>query len=91
MTTQKSTSLRSLIPFLIFILVFLGAGIYYNDFYALPSPIAIVVGIIAAFIIIKGTIKEKTSTFWKAVETGIFLPCVLFTYWLERSPQYPNQ
>jgi Na+/H+ antiporter NhaC len=79
MTTQKSKSLRSLIPFLIFILVFLGAGIYYNDFYALPSPIAIVVGIIAAFIIIKGTIKEKTSTFLEGCgDRNILTMCIIY-------------
>lgn len=79
MTTQKSKSLRSLIPFLIFILVFLGAGIYYNDFYALPSPIAIVVGIISAFIIIKGTIKEKTSTFLEGCgDRNILTMCIIY-------------
>lgn len=56
-----------------------GAGIYYNDFYALPSPIAIVVGIISAFIIIKGTIKEKTSTFLEGCgDRNILTMCIIY-------------
>ena len=38
----------SLLPFLIFVGTFLGAGIVLQDFYALPSPIAVSIGIIAA-------------------------------------------
>ncbi|OPB96812.1 sodium:proton antiporter [Elizabethkingia meningoseptica] len=79
MTTQKKNSLLSLVPFLIFILVFLGAGIYYNDFYAIPSPIAIVVGIIAAFIMIKGTMKEKTTTFLEGCgDRNILTMCIIY-------------
>nr|WP_267739735.1 Na+/H+ antiporter NhaC family protein [Myroides injenensis] len=47
----------SLIPFLVFIAVFLGGGILLGDFYKIPSPIAISIGIITAFLLF-----YKTST-----------------------------
>lgn len=51
----------ALLPFLAFIFTFLGAGIYLNDFYALPSPIAVLVGIIVAFLLFKFPLTEKVS------------------------------
>ena len=48
MNSTKANFL-SLLPFLIFVGTFLGAGIVLQDFYALPSPIAVSIGIIAAF------------------------------------------
>ena len=79
MNTSSKTNLWSLVPFLIFIVVFLGAGIFYNDFYALPSPIAIVFGIIAAFIMLKGSIKEKTETFLEGCgNRNILTMCIIY-------------
>lgn len=75
----QDRSLQSLIPFLVFITVFLGAGIYYDDFYAMPSPIAIIIGIISAFIIIKGSIKEKTATFLQGCgDKNIITMCLIY-------------
>ncbi|NAW50054.1 Na+/H+ antiporter NhaC family protein [Elizabethkingia argentiflava] len=79
MTTQNKNSLLSIIPFLIFILVFLGAGVYYGDFYAMPSPIAIIVGIISAFIMLKGSIKDKMSTFMEGCgDRNILTMCIIY-------------
>ncbi len=75
----SSSNLWSLVPFLVFILVFLGAGIYYDDFYAMPSPIAIVIGIIVAFIMLKGTMKEKTTTFLEGCgNRNILTMCIIY-------------
>lgn len=65
--------LFSIFPLLIFVLVFLGFGIYYDDFYALPSPIAALIGITAAFILLKGKINEKVDTFLKGCGDGKIL------------------
>jgi Na+/H+ antiporter NhaC len=79
MHTISKGAIWSLVPFLIFIFVFLGAGIYYNDFYAMPSPIAIVIGIVAAFIIIKGKMKDKTSTFLEGCgDRNILTMCIIY-------------
>ena len=71
--------LISIFPLLIFVLVFLGFGIYYDDFYALPSPIAALIGITAAFILLKGKINEKVDTFLKGCGDGkILTMCIIY-------------
>ena len=71
--------LISIFPLLIFVLVFLGFGIYNNDFYALPSPIAALIGITAAFILLKGKINEKVDTFLKGCGDGkILTMCIIY-------------
>ena len=71
--------LISIFPLLIFVLVFLGFGIYYDDFYALPSPIAALIGITAAFILLKGKINEKIDTFLKGCGDGkILTMCIIY-------------
>ena len=72
-------SFIALLPLLLFILTFLGAGIYLNDFYALPSPIAVVVGIALAFILFKDSIDSKVSTFLKGCgDDKIMTMCVIY-------------
>lgn len=71
--------LISIFPLLIFVLVFLGFGIYNDDFYALPSPIAALIGITAAFILLKGKINEKVDTFLKGCGDGkILTMCIIY-------------
>lgn len=71
--------LISIFPLLIFVLVFLGFGIYYDDFYALPSPIAALIGITAAFILLKGKINEKVDAFLKGCGDGkILTMCIIY-------------
>ncbi|MBT0548929.1 Na+/H+ antiporter NhaC family protein [Riemerella anatipestifer] len=60
---MKKTSIISVIPLLVFVSIFIGSGIYFNDFYVLPSPIAVMVGIISAFLLFKGKLSEKIDTF----------------------------
>lgn len=79
MTTSEPRSLAALIPFLVFVSVFLGAGIYYDDFYALPSPIAAVIGIITAFIMLRGSMKQKTTTFLEGCgNRNILTMCIIY-------------
>lgn len=52
----------ALLPLFVFISTFLGAGILTGDFYAFPSPIAVIVGIIAAFLLFKPSVSEKVDT-----------------------------
>jgi Na+/H+ antiporter NhaC len=59
---QNEGSFKALIPLIIFILSFLGIGLLLDDFYALPAPIAVILGIMTAFFLFKGSIKEKTDT-----------------------------
>lgn len=78
MDTSKK-ALWSFVPFIIFIGVFLGAGIYFNDFYALPAPIAIVVGVVAAFLLLNGDFKQKLSAFLEGCgDRNILTMCVIY-------------
>lgn len=61
--SRKKENFIALSPLLLFVFTFLGAGIYLNDFYALPSPIAVVVGIALAFVIFRGSIDSKVAPF----------------------------
>lgn len=60
--TKESGNPFALIPLFVFIFTFLGAGIILNDFYAFPSPVAVLIGIIAAFLLYKSSTNEKIET-----------------------------
>ena len=68
---QKKGNGLALIPLLIFIGIYLGAGIILQSkgtemaFYQFPSPVALFIAIIIAFIMFKGSINEKFSDFAK--------------------------
>ena len=71
--------LKNFIPFLVFVGVFLGTGIAYNDFYAFPSPIAAVIGIISAYLILPGSVKTKTNNFIKGCgDKNIITMCIIY-------------
>lgn len=61
----------ALVPFLVFIGVYLGAGIYCQSqgiemaFYQFPAPVAIVFGVIVAFVMFKGGINKNFADFAK--------------------------
>lgn len=60
-----------LIPFLVFIIIYLGSGIYLESkgvemaFYQFPSVVAIFIAVLIAFILLKGSINTKFSIFAK--------------------------
>lgn len=75
----------ALLPLVVFLALFLGAGIYFNihgvdmAFYQLPAPVAAMVGIILAFIIGKGSMDEKMDTFVKGVgDSNIIIMCMVY-------------
>ena len=69
----------ALLPLGLFVCTFLGAGIYLNDFYALPSPIAVSLGIVLAFMLFGGTIQTKVSTFLQGCgDEKIMTMCVIY-------------
>ena len=77
--TNTNGSVLSILPLLLFVIVFLGAGIYNNDFYALPSPIAALIGIVSAFVLLKGKVNEKIDIFLKGCGDGkILTMCIIY-------------
>ncbi len=50
-----------------------------EDFYAIPSPIAVFLGIITAFLFLKGKSEEKLSTLLKGCgEQKILTMCLIY-------------
>lgn len=75
----------ALIPFLVFIAIYLGAGIFMQvkgvemAFYQFPAPVAIFIGIVVAFIMLKGSIEEKFTDFVKGCgEENIIIMCMIY-------------
>lgn len=82
---EKKGSALALTPLIVFLVLFLGTGLYFNAigtdmaFYQLPSPVAAVVGIIIAFLMGKGTIDEKMDSFIAGVgESNILIMCMIY-------------
>jgi len=76
---------KGLIPFLVFIGFYLGSGIILDSmgvelaFYQLPAPVAIFPGIIVAFLLFKGSIKEKFETFLEGCgHQDIITMCIIY-------------
>jgi len=71
----------ALLPFFVFIFTFLGAGIVLNDFYALPSPVAVTLGIIVAFIIFKHSTEQKIDTLIQGCgNSQIITMCLIYLF-----------
>lgn len=77
----------ALIPFLIFIGIYLITGMVLNArgmemaFYQLPAPIASFIGIIVAFMLFKGSFEEKLSLFLKGCgDENIMIMCMVFLF-----------
>ena len=82
---EKKPNGLALIPFVIFIAIYMGAGVYYQvkgkemAFYQFPSVTAMFLAVLAAFIMFKGTINEKFDVFAKGAANVDILTCLLYT------------
>lgn len=82
---NKQASAVALIPFLVFIGVYLGSGMILDlkgvkmAFYQFPAPLAAVIGIVTAFIILRGSFNEKIATFIKGCgDSNIIMMCIIY-------------
>lgn len=85
MNTKIKGNFKGLIPFLVFIGFYLGSGVVLDSmgvelaFYQLPAPIAIFPGIVVAFFLFKGSIKEKFETFLEGCgHPDIVTMCIIY-------------
>ncbi|MDR7869543.1 MAG: Na+/H+ antiporter NhaC family protein [Tissierellaceae bacterium] len=81
---EKGSGL-ALLPFLIFIIVYMGTGLILQAqgvdmaFYQLPAPVAAMVAIIFAFLFFKGTMDEKFDAFIKGCgDDNIIIMCIIY-------------
>lgn len=75
----------ALIPFLVFIATYLLTGMYLQfkgvemAFYQMPAPVAALLGVIVAFLILEGTIDEKFNDFVKGCgDENIIIMCLIY-------------
>lgn len=78
---KQPANFKALIPLFVFVLVFLGVGIQQNDFYALPAPMAVICGVIVAFIIFKQSISSKIATLLEGCgDSKILTMCLIYLF-----------
>ncbi|MGB3775902.1 MAG: Na+/H+ antiporter NhaC family protein [Leeuwenhoekiella sp.] len=76
---QTFPKFSALIPLFVFVGTFLGVGIYQDDFYALPAPIAVIAGIVVAFIQFRQPINDKIATLLKGCgDDKILTMCLIY-------------
>lgn len=78
---------KALIPFLIFLLCFLGTGIFFQirgtemAFYQMPAPVAILIGVVVAFFMFKGSMDQKFALFAKGCgDFNILTMCFIYLF-----------
>ena len=85
MKEKNKISAKALIPFLIFIALYLITGLILQvrgvemAFYQLPAPIAVFVAIIAAFFLFEGSIEDKFDTLVSGCgDSNIIIMCLIY-------------
>lgn len=82
---KKKPSGLALLPFVVFVGLYLFVGLFLTfkgdkqGFYAMPASISVIVGIIVAFIIYRGSIEKKFNALVKGCgEDNIIIMCLIF-------------
>lgn len=80
MNTQKQGKAIALLPIVVFLVIFLGAGIVFDDFYAMPAIVAFLIALFVAFLQNKEfSFDEKIRVIAKGVgEDNIITMCLIF-------------
>lgn len=75
----------ALIPFLVFLVFYLGSGLYFQSkgmempFYVIPVPIAAIIGVLSAFILLKGSTDDKFNAFLQGSgDNDILIMCIIY-------------
>ncbi|MDU5471621.1 MAG: Na+/H+ antiporter NhaC family protein [Peptoniphilus harei] len=84
-SNKHSPSLAALLPFLVFVLVYMATGIILNHlgvemaFYQVPAPVCILPAIILAFIMFKGSVDDKFNDFVRGCgDENIIIMCLIY-------------
>lgn len=76
---MKKESFLSVVPLLVFVLIFVGSGVYYGDFYALPSPVAVMMSVMVAFFMFSAPYFQKLTTFLEGCgNKNILSMCLIY-------------
>lgn len=82
---KKISGGYALIPFAVFIGFYLISGLVLQSqgvemaFYKIPSPISIMIGVVCAFLLFKGTVDQKVSSFLRGCgDENIIIMCIIY-------------
>lgn len=80
MSGEKKKSAAALLPIAVFLVIFLGAGIVFNDFYAMPAIVAFLIALLVAFVQNRELdFSEKIHIIAKGVgDDNIITMCLIF-------------
>ena len=85
MNKEEKISAKALIPFLVFIIIYLSTGIILHlrgvemAFYQLPAPIAAFVGIVSAFLLFGGSVDDKFENLIEGCgDSNIIIMCLFY-------------
>ena len=85
MNKEEKISAKALIPFLVFIIIYLSTGIILHlrgvemAFYQLPAPIAAFVGIVSAFLLFGGSVDDKFENLIEGCgDSNIIIMCLIY-------------
>lgn len=90
---EKRVSAKALLPFGVFVGVYLITGIVLNSqgvemaFYQLPAPIAALIGVLSAFVLFKGKVDDKLAVFLKGCGHVVNNPVSVSLLSGDRKPQ----
>ena len=75
---KQKLNVISIIPLLIFVAIFLGSGLYFDNFYSLPAPIIALFAVVIALLIYRAPLNEKIALFFKgAGDSNVLQMCVI--------------
>ena len=84
---EKKVSGKALLPFGVFVGVYLITGIVLNAkgvemaFYQLPAPVAAMLGVVVAFVLFKGSINEKMEVFLRGCgHVDVMTMCFIYLF-----------
>ena len=77
---EREPKFTALVPFIVFMIFYLGLSIWAKDFYFVPMPIAFIVASATAFLLnIKQNFEEKVEVYAQGMgETNIMIMCLIF-------------
>ncbi len=77
---MKKENPMALLPIAVFLLVFIGSGVLFQDFYAMPAIVGFLIALVVAFLQNgKRSFAEKLSTVTKSMgEENIMVMCLIF-------------
>ena len=80
MSEEKKGRAVALLPILVFLVIFLGAGIVFQDFYAMPAIVAFLIALLTAFVQNrKAGFEENIRLIAKGVgDDNIITMCLIF-------------